>query len=219
MLNFCNEALSYGRTTVLSGVDFTLRPGERVVLLGRSGAGKSTLLNAAYARLAETFPDIALVPQEHGLVPQLSVFHNVYMGRLDAHGAVYNLANLVWPFEAERRAIAPVLETVGLDGYARKTVESLSGGQKQRTALARAIHRGGRVLIGDEPVSAVDEQQAGALIDVLGRRFATILLALHDVTLARRISTRLVGIRAGRILFDRATAEVSEGDIHDLYRA
>ena len=106
MLNFSGEVLSYGRTTVLSDVDFTLRPGERVVLLGRSGAGKSTLLNAAYARMAESFPDIALIPQEHGLVPQLSVFHNVYMGRLDAHGAAYNLANLVWPYRAERRAIA-----------------------------------------------------------------------------------------------------------------
>lgn len=219
MLSFRNEALSYGAATVLSGVDFTLRPGERVVLLGRSGAGKSTLLNAAYARLAETFPDIALVPQEHGLVPQLSVFHNVYMGRLDAHGAAYNLANLVWPFAAERRAVAPVLEAVGLAGYARKTVESLSGGQKQRTALARAIHRGGRVLIGDEPVSAVDEQHAAVLIDLLEQRFGTIILALHDVALARRIATRLVGLRAGRILFDRAAADVSDGDIHDLYRA
>lgn len=219
MLNFSGEALSYGRTTVLSDVDFTLRPGERVVLLGRSGAGKSTLLNAAYARMAESFPDIALIPQEHGLVPQLSVFHNVYMGRLDAHGAAYNLANLVWPFRAERRAITPVLETVGLDGFAHATVETLSGGQKQRTALARAIHRGGRVLIGDEPVSAVDERHAAALIDELGRRFGTILLALHDVALARRIATRLVGIRAGRIFFDRPTADVSDGDIHDLYRA
>ncbi len=219
MLTFTGEALSYGRTTVLSDVDFTLRAGERVVLLGRSGAGKSTLLNAAYARLAGTFPDVALVPQEHGLVPQLSVFHNVYMGRLDAHGAGYNLANLIWPFPAERRAIDPVLETVGLDGFARRTVETLSGGQKQRTALARAIHRGGRVLIGDEPVSAVDERQAGVLIDELGRRFGTILLALHDVALARRIATRLVGIRAGRIFFDRATADVPDDDIHDLYRA
>lgn len=219
MLQFSGEALAYGDHTVLSGVDFNLRPGERVVLLGRSGAGKSTLLNASYRRLAETHPDIALVPQEHGLVPQLSVFHNVYMGRLDAHGALYNLANLVWPFPAQRRTVASVLETVGLAGFDRKAVESLSGGQKQRTALARAIHRGGRVLICDEPVSAVDERHAAALVDELATRFETVLLALHDVGLARRVATRLVGIRAGRIVFDLPSAEVSDGDIHDLYRA
>ncbi|MHB2264218.1 ATP-binding cassette domain-containing protein [Aliihoeflea sp. PC F10.4] len=219
MLKFDGEALAYGTTTVLSDVDFALHPGERVVLLGRSGAGKSTLLNAAYKRLAASLPEIALVPQEHGLVPQLSVFHNVYMGRLDAHGAIYNLANLAWPFPSQRRSVAAALETVGLTGFDRKPVESLSGGQKQRTALARAIHRGGSILVGDEPVSAVDERQAVRLIDELGRRFETILLALHDVDLARRVATRLVGIRGGRIHFDRPTADISDGDIHDLYRA
>lgn len=219
MLRFDREALAYGSTTVLSDVDFALHPGERVVLLGRSGAGKSTLLNAAYRRLSVSLLEIALVPQEHGLVPQLSVFHNVYMGRLDAHGAIYNLANLAWPFPSQRRSVASALETVGLTGFERKTVESLSGGQKQRTALARAIHRGGRILVGDEPVSAVDERQAAHLVGELGRRFETVLLALHDVELARGFATRLVGIRAGRIHFDAPVADISDGEIHDLYRA
>lgn len=219
MLHFDDEAFGYGGTIVLSKVDFTLLRGERVVLLGRSGAGKSTLLNAAYERLVRRFPDIALVPQEHGLVPQLSVFHNVYMGRLDRHGPLYNLANLAWPFPRERRAMAGTLDTVGLAGLARKPVESLSGGQKQRTALARAMHRGGPILIGDEPVSAVDERHAAMLVDALCDRFETMLLALHDVALARSFATRLVGIRAGRILFDGPVADVTDEAIHDLYRA
>ena len=216
LLELRDADAAYAGRPVLQNISLSLHAGERVSVLGKSGSGKSTLLGLLYARLAR---QAALVPQAASLVQTLSVFHNVYMGRLDAHGAGYNLANLIWPFPAERRAIAPVLETVGLDGFARRTVETLSGGQKQRTALARAIHRGGRVLIGDEPVSAVDERQAGVLIDELGRRFGTILLALHDVALARRIATRLVGIRAGRIFFDRATADVPDDDIHDLYRA
>lgn len=218
MLHFDDEAFGYGGTIVLSGVDFTLRRGERVVLLGRSGAGKSTLLNAAYDRLARQLPEIALVPQEHGLVPQLSVFHNVFMGRLDRHGALYNLANLAWPFPRERRAMAGTLHTVGLAGFERKPVGSLSGGQKQRTALARAMHRGGGVLIGDEPVSAVDERHAAVLVDALCDRFETMLLALHDVALARSFASRLVGIRGGRILFDAPVADISDEAIHDLYR-
>ena len=219
VLRFKDETFGYGGTTVLSGVDFALSPGERVVLLGRSGAGKSTLLNAVHARLVHRFPEVALVPQEHGLVPQLSVFHNVYMGRLDRHGALYNLANLAMPFARERRAMAEVLETVGLSGFERKSVASLSGGQKQRTALARAMHRGGPILIGDEPVSAVDERHAEALVATLCSRFDTMVLALHDVALARGFASRLVGIRDGRIWFDAPAAEITDEAIHDLYRA
>ena len=220
MLRFAGETFSYGRTTVLSEVDFALEPGERVVLLGRSGAGKSTLLNAAWRRMNEggTGAGVALVPQEHGLVPQLSVFHNVYMGRLDERGALYNLANLVWPFPSQRRRVGEVLSVVGLDGLERKPVESLSGGQKQRTALARAIHRGGHVLIGDEPVSAVDERQAEGLVAEIAARFETLLLALHDVDLARSVATRIVGIKAGRIAFDRPADAVTEEELHVLYR-
>lgn len=217
-LRFSGETFSYGRKVVLADVDFSLRPGERVVLLGRSGAGKSTLLNAVYKKLAEGGARVALVPQEHGLVPQLSIFHNVYMGRLDDRGAVYNLANLVWPMGSERRRVAEPLKIVGLDGLERQSVESLSGGQKQRTALARAIHRGGSILIGDEPVSAVDVQQAAGLIGEVARRFDTLLLALHDVELARSVATRIVGIADGRITFDRSTDVVSDEDIDVLYR-
>ncbi|WP_152047450.1 ATP-binding cassette domain-containing protein [Aureimonas psammosilenae] len=218
MLCFEGETLAYGPIPVLSDLHFSLKAGERVVLLGRSGAGKSTLLQAAYRKLAPTLPALALVPQENGLVPQLSVFHNVFMGRLDAHSPVYNLANLVWPFPSERRRMSTVLEAVGLSGLDRKSVETLSGGQKQRTALARAFHRGGPVLLGDEPVSAVDERQAASLVDEIAGRFETVLLALHDVGLARRIATRLVGVGGGRILFDKAGASVTDADLHDLYR-
>ena len=218
MMRLEGATLGYGANVVLRDIDFTLAPGERVVLLGRSGAGKSTLLNAIYRRLVETATDIALVPQDHGLVPQLSVFHNVYMGRLDERGALYNLANLAWPFRSERQRVTRVLDVVGLDGLADKPVETLSGGQRQRTALARAIHRGGRYLIGDEPVSAVDERQAAELVDEVARRFETIVLALHDVDLARAVATRIVGLKGGRIIVDRPVAELTRQDIDVLYR-
>src|SRR5690606_4634258 len=147
--------------------------------------------------------------------PQLSVFHNVYMGRLDERGAFYNLANLVWPFFSERQRVARVLDVVGLGGLADKPVETLSGGQRQRTALARALHRGGRYLIGDEPVTAVDERQAAELVDEVARRFETIVLALHDVELARAVATRIIGLKNGRIILDRAAADLTRQEIDD----
>lgn len=213
------ENLGYGDHVVLRDVSFGFAPGERVAVLGRSGAGKSTLLTSVYNRLVGEGRRVALVPQDHALVPQLSVFHNVFMGRLDERSSLYNLANLVRPFAAERGRIEPVLEEVGLSGLARKEVGALSGGQKQRTALARAIHRGGDVLIGDEPVSAVDERQAAAIIDGLKGRFPTMLLSLHDVGLAKAIATRILGIKRGRIVFDRPAGEVAGGDFDDLYAA
>ncbi|WP_289150002.1 ATP-binding cassette domain-containing protein [uncultured Salipiger sp.] len=210
------ETLGYGRAAVLPGLSFALAPGERVVLLGRSGVGKTTLLNAMHDRLARDHRT-ALVPQDQALVPQLSVLKNVLMGRLDDHGALYNLSNLLHVRRADRAGVAEVLAPLGLAELADRPVRALSGGQKQRVALGRAWWRGGAVLIGDEPVSAVDETQAEALLGQMRDRFPTALLALHDVALARAFATRLVGLRRGGILFDAPATEVSDGDIAALY--
>ncbi|WP_417721979.1 ATP-binding cassette domain-containing protein [Salipiger sp.] len=210
------ETLGYGGTAVLSEVSLALAPGERVVLLGPSGSGKTTLLNAIHDRLAGV-QRVALVPQDHALVPQLSVLRNVLMGRLDDHGPVRNLGSLLHVRRADREGIAPILADLGLSDETDRRVGELSGGQKQRVALARAWWRGGAVLLADEPVSAVDETQAAALLDQARARFATALLALHDVALARRFATRLVGLRRGRIAFDAAPGALGDADIAALY--
>jgi phosphonate transport system ATP-binding protein len=211
------ESLGYGTSVVLRGVSFALAPGERVVLLGRSGAGKTTLLNAVHDRLVGAGRRVALVPQDHSLVPQLSALRNVLMGRLDDHGALYNLASLVRPRLADRRPIEAILLELGLSAEADRSVDGLSGGQKQRTALARALFRGGDVLIGDEPVSAVDASQAARLLEQVRRRFPASVLALHDVDLARAFATRLIGLRGGAVLFDDAPECLGPGSFEALY--
>ncbi|MBL9060283.1 MAG: ATP-binding cassette domain-containing protein [Mangrovicoccus sp.] len=219
LAGFSRETLGYGAGVVLREVSLTLSPGERLVLLGRSGAGKTTLLNAFHDRLVAAGHRVALAPQDHALVPQLSVLRNVLMGRLDDHGAVYNLTNLIRPRRADRDAVAALLAEVGLSGQIDQPVEALSGGQRQRTALARALYRGGEVLVADEPVSAVDGGQAAALMELMQARFATAVVALHDVGLARRFATRLVGIRQGSIVMEGAPAALAPGTLDALYSA
>ena len=211
------ETLGHGGAAVLPDVTLGLSAGERLVLLGRSGSGKTTLLNALHERLMAGGHRVALAPQDYALVPQLSVLRNTLMGRLDDHGAIANLVTLIRPGRACRAETQPLLDRLGLGPLIDRPVQSLSGGQRQRTALARALYRGGAVLIADEPVSAVDETQAEALLALMGERFPTSVLALHDVALARAHATRLIGLRAGRIEIDAPPAEVAPAAIEALY--
>lgn len=219
LVAFRGEGLGYGARPVLHDVSFALSKGERVVLLGRSGSGKTTLLNAIHDRLEASPQRLALVPQDNALVPQLSVLRNALMGRLDDHGALYNLASLVRPRRADRAEIETILARLGLDEQVDRPVEALSGGQKQRTALARAFFRGGDVLIADEPVSAVDETQAAQVLELVRDAFETSVLALHDLALARSFGTRLVGLREGRIAFDTTPEALSPAQTDALYAA
>lgn len=212
-----HQTLGYGAEPVLTGVSFALAPGERVALMGRSGAGKTTLLGALHAALLAEGARVALVPQEHGLVPQLCVTRNALMGRLDDHGAFYNLTNLVRPRAADRAGVGEILEGLGLAGLAHRTVEGLSGGQKQRVALARAFWRGGDVLLGDEPVSALDERQGAEILGQIAARFDRAVLALHDVEQALGFATRIVGLKGGRVVIDAAPAAVERAQIEALY--
>ena len=219
LARLAGETLGHGGGAVLSDVTLSLSAGERLVLLGRSGSGKTTLLNVLHQRLVAGGHRVALAPQDYALVPQLSVLRNTLMGRLDDHGAIANLVTLIRPGRARRAEAAPLLDRLGLGGLTDRPVQSLSGGQRQRTALARALYRGGAVLIADEPVSAVDETQAEALLALMGKRFPTSVLALHDVALARAHATRLIGLRAGRIAFDAPPAAVDPAMIEALYAA
>ncbi len=217
LASFAGETLSWDGAPALHDVRLSIAAGERVVLLGRSGAGKSTLLNAIRTRVEAARLRLALVPQDPGLVPQLSVFHNVWMGCLDDHGTGYGLLNLLRPLPGERAKVAPVLDRVGLAGFDRRRVATLSGGQKQRTALARALLRGGDILLADEPVSAVDPTRAAALLEALRDRFPTMVVALHDADRALQLASRVIGLSGGRVVLDRPAAQTSLAEVMALY--
>jgi phosphonate transport system ATP-binding protein len=209
--------LGYGDAPVLRDLRLTITPGQRVALLGRSGSGKSTLLAALRDALLARDLRVALVPQDHALVPQLSALRNVLMGRLDDHGALHNLRTLIRPSRADRDAALVDLTRVGMAEHADRSVEAMSGGQQQRVALARAFHRGGDVIVGDEPLSAVDPRQAMALATEIRDAFPTAILALHDVAVARAFATRIIGLKDGMILFDLPADDMDPERTEALY--
>jgi len=207
-------SVHYAGRAALTDISLGIRRGERVALIGHSGAGKSTLLRLLFEQAGE---DAALVPQELGLVKTLSVFHNVYMGRLRRHGALYNLANLLRPWPREVAAVRAVLERLDLAEKLYAPAGELSGGQQQRTAVARALHQGAGVLLADEPVSAVDEHQSRRVLDAICDGHETVVLAMHDLALAIAYSDRVVGLVGGRITLDRPSAGLRPEDLDELY--
>jgi len=214
-IRLTNASAAYEGRAVLSGIDLTVRAGERVALMGRSGAGKSTLIGLIQAQAPER---VALVPQAAALVRTLSVFHNVYMGRLDRHGAWRNLRMLAWPDRRTRAEVEAVLARVDLAGVSRQRAGSLSGGQAQRVSVARALYNGRPVVIGDEPVSALDRGQGARVLAVIAAAHPTSILALHDIGLALDHATRVLMIRAGRIVLDAPAATLAASDLARFYR-
>lgn len=210
-----NASVRYGGKAVLAGVSLAIDAGEKVALVGESGAGKSTLLSLLRAQRPA---DVAWCPQAHGLVPVLSVFHNIYMGRLDRHPAFYNLLNLLAPREREVTAVRRVATDLGLADKLFTSIDQLSGGQQQRVAIGRALFAGKSVFLGDEPVSAVDEYQARDIaLRIIGAH-DTVVLALHDTALALSTCSRIVGLRDGRIALDAPAASLTPDELAPLYR-
>ena len=210
-----NENIGYDGDVVLRDISVSVSVGERVALVGGSGAGKSTLLSV----LQERYHDkVALIPQDLGLVRTLSVFHNVYMGGLQRKGTLYNLLNLMWPQKREIDAIKPIIEHLGLSEKLFERTGELSGGQRQRTAICRALFQGGDSVLGDEPVSAVDGIQSRVVLQALTDKFETVILAMHDVNLALEFSTRIIGLKQGRIALDKPTAGLKRSDLDFLYK-
>ncbi len=214
MFHLKNENLGYKGDIVLRNISLSISNGERVALVGKSGAGKTTLISALQTRFQLK---AALIPQDMGLVRNLSVFHNVYMGRLNRNPTWYNILNLFIPQKKEVKPIRALTQQFNLGGKLYQRVGELSGGQQQRTAVCRALFQGGNAVLGDEPVSAVDNLQAQAILEAFCKNFETVVLAMHDVELALKYSTRIIGLREGEIVLDWPVKDLKSDDLVFLY--
>lgn len=210
------ESFGYKNTKVLEDISLSIQKGEKIALLGKSGSGKSTLIRKLY-ELDST--NISYMPQDLGLVENLSVFHNIYISNLDKYSTIYNIRNLLKPAQKEIDIISPILKKLHMSELIFKKSGELSGGQKQRTAIARAMLQKRSILLADEPISALDEFITKKAIDVIFRQFETIVCALHNVDIALEYFDRVIGIKEGKIILDRRCAEISQSDTRELYSA
>ena len=215
MFRLDGASAGYNGHAVLSVISFEIGAGERVALVGRSGAGKSTLLGLLYGQQKAR---AALIPQDSALVKTLSVFHNIYMGRLHRNGTLHNLRTLVLPARAEIEEITRITDRLRLTDKLFEPVGELSGGQQQRAAVGRALYHGGEAVLGDEPVSAVDEHQARDILEALRGEHRTVVLAMHDMNLALEFTDRIIGLRDGGIALDAPSAQLTFTDLAPLYK-
>ncbi len=209
-----NLTIAYNGQEAISDINLRIREGERVAFIGPSGAGKTTLLLKIYELASK---DASFIHQQYGLVPQLSVFHNIYIGKLDMYPLWKNIVNYVYPISSEREKVKTILEQLGIEEKISVKVSNLSGGQQQRVAVGRAMYRDSPVIIADEPVASIDPHHGRQVVEALFHTGKTTIASLHSVEFALNFAKRIVGIKAGQILFDLPTSKLKESHIDHLY--
>ena len=235
-------SVTYSNGTVaLAPVDLTIKPGSFTVLLGASGAGKSTLLRSlnglvrpSQGRVLDCRGDdiaegrtlrhhrreTGMIFQQHQLIGRVSVLGNVLMGRLGYHTALRTLL----PLNAQEKRLAlEALERVGLLDKALARADQLSGGQQQRVGIARALVQQPKLILADEPVASLDPATAERVLSLLHgicrADGLTAVVSLHQLDFARRFGERIIGLAAGRVVFDGPPDRLDDASAAHLYGA
>lgn len=243
LLKLEEVSVRFGTLDAIHPFDLSIKTGERVALVGPSGAGKTTLLRLLNATLRPTtgYVNIAgkrardyspaelrglrsrigFVYQDLSLVPNLRVLQNVLSGRLGQQGLIGSTRSLFFPSRAEVESVYGILERVGIGEKLYERTDRLSGGQQQRVAIARALYQDPILLLADEPVASVDPARAQRVVKLLteisAERNLSLVMSLHNIELAREYFPRLVGLRAGRVAFDRAADKLTGSEFEKLY--
>jgi phosphonate transport system ATP-binding protein len=225
----------------LAGVSLQIPGGEVVGLIGPSGAGKSTLIRcinrlveptsgrvvlngiditaASGAELRRIRRRIGMIFQEYALVERLTVMENVLSGRL---GYVPFWRSFLRRFpQSDVDKAFLLLDRVGLADHADKRADALSGGQRQRVGIARALAQDPELLLIDEPTASLDpktsRQIMRLILEMCRERGLPAIINIHDVELARLFVDRIVGLRAGEIVFDATPAALDDVALTRIY--
>ncbi len=241
MLRLEGVVKSFGGKRAVDQVSLVVPAGQLLGVIGQSGSGKSTLLRminrlgdptAGQIRFGDT--DVtalrgralrqwrarcAMIFQQFNLAGRLDVLTNVMMGRAFHVPPARALLKL-WT-DAEKAMGLSALEGLDMARLAGQRADTLSGGQQQRVAIARALVQEPEIILADEPIASLDPRNTQVVMDALlhiNRHFGiTVICNLHSLDLARKYCDRLVGLAAGKVVFDGAPAALTDHVARDLY--
>jgi len=229
------------RPPALNQVTLTVPTGQVLALIGASGAGKSTLLRCVNRLVQPTAGEVwlnevevtrlpprslrqmrrqmGMIFQNYALVDRLTVMENVLTGQLG-----YVNAWQSWWRQFPRATIAEalqLLEQVGLADFLNHRADTLSGGQRQRVGIARALLQHPSLLLVDEPTASLDPKTARQVMRLLTElsrdRGLTVIINIHNVPLAQAFAQRIVGLRAGEVVYDGDPAGLSTATLTEIY--
>jgi len=225
----------------LKGLNFDVKKGEFLVIIGLSGSGKSTLLRCLNRLHDPTAGEIlfeglnitqvkgekiklirsqiGMIFQHFNLIPRHSVLSNVLMGRL-GHTKTWK-SILGWFADSDKEQAMEYLRLVGIGDKANIRADQLSGGQQQRVAIARTLAQNPKVLLADEPVASLDPATCHSVMDYLKKvnqeLGITIICNLHFLSLVRQYATRVIALRGGEIVFEGTPNEISDSWFKEIY--
>jgi phosphonate transport system ATP-binding protein len=226
---------------VLKGINLRFDAAQLVAIIGPSGTGKSTLIRCINRLVEPTVGSIELdghnlvalkgdalrqarsrigmVFQEYNLVERLSVMENLLTGVLGRTGALK-----AWLRKFEPADIQKAWETlaiVGLQDFANARADSLSGGQRQRVGISRAVMQSPALLLADEPTSSLDPKTSVEIMELLRgvgqQRGIPVIVNMHDVDLAKRFASRIVGMSGGQVVYDGGADGLSDDVLKSIY--
>ncbi|MDR0268189.1 phosphonate ABC transporter ATP-binding protein [Paenibacillus sp.] len=242
MIKFDKVSKVYPNGTVgLNNINLTIKEGELVVIVGLSGAGKSTFLRsinrltditagniqvngksvtqASGSQLRHIRRDIGMIFQNFNLIKRSTVLRNVLSGRVGYHSTMRTM--LGWFPKEDVELSLEALRRVNIREKAYIRADQLSGGQQQRVSIARALAQEAQVILADEPVASLDPLTTRQVMDDLQRinreMNITTIINLHFIDLAREYATRIIGLRAGEVVFDGTPEEATDEAFAEIY--
>ena len=241
MIKMKNLTLGYKKEKILKDVNVKVKKGEFIGIIGPSGAGKSTMLmsitggikvfdgkfevldfdlnNIKKKNLIKLREQVGVIFQGYNLVDRLPVLDNVVSGMLKEIPLTRAILKLYKNKEIKKAK--EYMDIVDITKHSMKRCDELSGGQRQRVAIARALAAEPKIILADEPVSALDPKSAKKVMGILKKvnetYGVTVIANLHHLEYAREYCDRIIGVNNGTVVFDDKSEKLTDELVEKIY--